>query len=51
MAKRLSEKILVSFEQSHLISQMNSFLIELRYPTGKKQQLTVESKWEAEFSI
>lgn len=50
MAKRLAEKVLVSFERSHLISQMKYFLMELRYPTGKKNP-TVKNKQEAEFNI
>lgn len=49
--KKSAEKILVSLEQSHLISQMNSFLMELRYPTGKKKNQTAENKCEAEFNI
>lgn len=48
--KSVVEKILVSLEQSHLISQMNYFLMGLRYATGKKNQ-TIENEWEAEFNI
>lgn len=49
--KSVVEKILVSLEQSHLISQMNYFLMGLRYATGKKKNQTIENEWEAEFNI
>lgn len=46
MAKRL-----VSFEQSHLISKMNYFLMQPAKISYREETTSVENKWAAEFNI